>query len=175
MTKTANSSHEVELFNLAGEKKCSLLYRSIEDNKPVIKKLAYERQELSDFVINTLMIEFGEFDYAKFNKMHLKDTDLFGVIATDATFTDCEILESIVYACTLYGSTFKSCIFKNVLFRGVNLAASIFDNCSFDNCKFTSDHINHFTDLSGAIFLDCTLKKTIFDDIDLNKETKLPL
>ncbi|MBE0441210.1 pentapeptide repeat-containing protein [Psychrobacter sp. FME13] len=174
MTKTAKFSHEVEIFNHIGEKICCLSYKSTEDDKPVIRKLEYENKKLSDLIINNLVIEFGEFDYTEFIDINITSTDLVGIIATDATLIDCEVLDSIVYACTLYGSIFKKCIFKNVLFRGVNLAASVFNNCTFDNCKFTSDHINHFTDLTETRFINCSIKRTIFDDIDIDENTILP-
>ncbi|WP_435949335.1 hypothetical protein [Psychrobacter sp. DM8] len=75
----------------------------------------------------------------------------------------------------MYGDVFENCTFNSVVFKGVSLGGSVFNNCTFDNFKFTSDHINHFTDLSGAIFSESTLKKTIFDNIDIDKDTRLPL
>ncbi|WP_435949339.1 pentapeptide repeat-containing protein [Psychrobacter sp. DM8] len=175
MTKTANFSHKVEIYNIAGEEKCSLISNTIKENKPVLRSLVYENQFLNDLVIDNLMFEFGEFDYTKFNNIRMTSTDLVGVWVTDAIFSECEISDVLVYDCTMYGDIFKNCTFNNVIFKGVSLGGSVFNNCTFDDCKFTSDHINHFTDLSGAIFSNCTLKKTIFDDIDIDKDTKLPL
>lgn len=175
MTKTANFSHEVEIFNSTGESKCSLSYKSIEDNKPIIKNLEYEKKKISDLVIINLVLEFGVFDYTELDRIHIKNTDIFGGIATDTMFIDCMISDSIFYACTFYGSAFNNFTFYNVLFRRTNLAEIIFNKYTFNNCKFTSDGINHFTDLSGTVFLDCTVNKTIFNDIDINKDTKLPL
>lgn len=175
MIGTVNFSHKVKIYNLDGEVKFSLPFKRIEDDKPVVEKLSYEKNNLSDLLITNLMIEFGEFDYSVFNKIHIKNSDLFGIMASDTEFLSCEVQDSIIYACTLYGAKFRECIFKNVLFRGVNLATTVFDNCIFNNCKFTSDHINHFTDLTDSYFIDCNVENTIFNNIDVNENTLLPL
>lgn len=175
MTSNAKEFFELELLNKVGEKKCALKYKNIQLNKPVVRSLEYEELLIDGLVVADVTLEMSFFDYAKLFDVHLINIDLFAIIASDIEAQNCVIKDSLIYGCTLYGSIYKQCSFENVAFRGANLAESLFDNCTFQNCKFTSDNINHFTDLTDAKFINCSVVGTIFDDIDINENTVLPI
>lgn len=124
---------------------------NLDDTDFSLKKILYSSFSSSSlrrvkfdrtFMISVFM-DFSDFEGAVFNKVNIKLSVFAG-----ANFIDSKIEESTIVFCN---------------FLGVNIKNITFNNTDLSHTRFISS-IN-----DGAGFVNCNLKKTVFDKINFNK------
>ena len=129
--------------------------------------------------------ESREYEYCTFSKCIFSNADLSGI----------KFIECVFEGCDLSNAKIADTAFRDVQFKSCKLLGLHFDDCNTFNLSFTFDHciLNYssffnlklknlkctacmleevdFTqaDLSGASFMDCDLKMSIFENSNLVK------
>lgn len=137
-------------------------------------------KEYKDEIFGNEAIMYKDFERCSFTNCDFSAADFTGVAFIDCTFISCNFYEAKINYVAFRGALFTDCDFNGVNFSMVDplLFEIEFKDCLLDYAKFYTlkikgtvftncsliavDFMN--TDLTGVIFDNCNMHKTVFID-----------